>query len=105
MIGLHGSFFGAGDGPVSVTTIDAFRNFGRNVAIKIDVEGGKIEVLRGACQTIRSAAACVVAIEAHPRWQAGGPRSSECLLFLERSARFQFSVLKPERISPRIGPF
>jgi len=39
--GYTARFLVPGDGPVSVTTIDAFRNFGRNVAIKIDVEGGE----------------------------------------------------------------
>jgi len=86
-------FLVQGDGPVTVTTIDTFRNFGRNVAIKIDVEGGEIDVLRGAEETIRSARAVVIAIEAHP--QVAGRTGLDpvvCLRFLESIRSFQFSV-------------
>lgn len=82
-----------GDGPISVTTIDTYRQFGRSVAIKIDVEGGEIDVLHGASETIRSARACVVAIEAHPQVASRTGRDPvECLRFLESIRPFQFSV-------------
>jgi len=86
-------FLVPGDGPISVTTIDTFRNFGRSIAIKIDVEGGEMEVLRGASETIGSARSCVIAIEAHPQ-VAGrtGLDPVECLRFLESIRPFQFSV-------------
>jgi FkbM family methyltransferase len=86
-------FLVPGDGPISVTTIDSFGNFGKNVAIKIDVEGGEIDVLRGAGETIRSASACVIAMEAHPLVVGRTGRDPvECLRFLESIRPFQFSV-------------
>jgi FkbM family methyltransferase len=86
-------FLVPGGGPIRVTTIDSFRNFRRNVAIKIDVEGGEISVLRGARETIRSAGACVIAIEAHPLVaNRTGQDPVECLRFLESIRPFEFSV-------------
>ena len=86
-------FLVQGDGPISVTTIDAFRNFGRSIAIKVDVEGGEIDVLRGASETIRSARMAVIAIEAHPQVASRtGIDPVECLRFLESIRPFQFSV-------------
>jgi FkbM family methyltransferase len=86
-------FLVPGDGPISVTTIDTFRNFGRSVAIKIDVEGGEVNVLDGARETIRSARTCVIAIEAHPQVASRtGLDPVECLRFLESIRPFQFSV-------------
>jgi FkbM family methyltransferase len=86
-------FLVPGEGPIRVTTIDSFKKFGRNVAIKIDVEGGEIDVLRGACETIRSADACVIAIEAHPSVASRtGQDPVECLRFLQSIRPFQFSV-------------
>jgi FkbM family methyltransferase len=90
-------FLAPGDGPVSVTTIDSFSYFGRSVAIKIDVEGGEIDVLRGASETIRSAGACVIAIEAHPQVaERTGRDPVECLRFLESIRPFRFSVAETE---------
>lgn len=92
-------FLVPGDGPISVTTIDSFRNFGRSVAIKIDVEGGEMDVLRGAGETIRSAAACVIAIEAHPQVaRRTGLDPVECLRFLESIRPFQFTVAESGEI-------
>jgi FkbM family methyltransferase len=90
-------FLAPGDGPVSVTTIDSFSHFGRSVAIKIDVEGGEIDVLRGASETIRSAGGCVIAIEAHPQVaERTGRDPVECLRFLESIRPFRFSVAETE---------
>jgi FkbM family methyltransferase len=86
-------FLVPGDGPISVTTIDNYRHFGRSIAIKIDVEGGEIDVLQGAIETIRSARACVIAIEAHPQVASRTGRDPvECLRFIESIRPFQFSV-------------
>lgn len=91
--GYTARFLEPGDGPISVTTLDSFRQFGKSVAIKIDVEGGEIDVLRGASETIRSASACVIAIEAHPHVASRTGRDPvECLRFLESIRPFQFSV-------------
>src|SRR6202045_3160625 len=63
----HARFLVPGDGPLEVVTIDSLGVRGGNLAIKIDVEGGELEVLKGAAETISSARKCVIAIEAHPR--------------------------------------
>jgi FkbM family methyltransferase len=98
-------FLVPGDGPISVATIDTFRNFGRSIAIKIDVEGGEIDVLRGASETIRSAGTCVIAIEAHPQ-VAGrtGLDPVECLRYLESIRPFQFSVAETGESVSTDGP-
>ena len=62
----HARFLVPGDGPLEVVTIDSFGVRGGNVAIKIDVEGGELEVLKGAAETISSARKCVVTVEAQP---------------------------------------
>lgn len=86
-------FLRPGEGPINVTTVDSFKNFGGNVAIKIDVEGGEIEVLRGASETIRCASKCLIAIEAHPLVvERTGQDTVECLRFLESIRPFQFTV-------------
>jgi FkbM family methyltransferase len=86
-------FLVPGEGPISVTTVDSFGNFGRSIAIKLDVEGGEIAVLQGARETIRSASTCVIAIEAHPQVaKRTGRDPVECLRFLESIRPFQFSV-------------
>ena len=52
-----------------------------------------MDVLRGAGETIRSAGACVIAIEAHPLVASRtGLDPVECLRFLESIRPFEFSV-------------
>jgi len=86
-------FLVPGDGPIRVTTIDSFQIFGKSVAIKIDVEGGEMDVLKGASETIKSAAACVIAIEAHPQVASRTGRDPvDCLRFLETIRPFQSTV-------------
>src|ERR1700676_1871037 len=51
----HARFLVPGDGPLEVVTIDSYGVRGGDVAIKIDVEGGELEALKGAVETIRSA--------------------------------------------------
>lgn len=55
----------AADGDIEVQTLDALEVRGGSIAIKIDVEGGELAVLRGARETIRSAADLVIGMEAH----------------------------------------
>lgn len=98
-------FLVPGDGAIGVTTIDTFRHFGRGVAIKIDVEGGEIDVLRGASETIRSARSCVIAIEAHPQVAGRTGRDPvECLRFLQSIRPFQFSVAETGENVSTDGP-
>jgi FkbM family methyltransferase len=59
-------FLERSDSGISVTTIDSLRT-GGSVAIKIDVEGGELPVLKGAAQTIRTADKIVVSLEIHPK--------------------------------------
>ena len=62
----HARFLLPGNGPIEVTTIDSRNVRGGDVAIKLDVEGGELEALKGAVNTIVSARRCVVTVEAHP---------------------------------------
>lgn len=56
---------------------------GQPVALKIDVEGGELAVLRGAAQTLANASAWVVAFEAHRDVvRRTGIDPCECIRFL-----------------------
>ena len=84
----------APDGPISVTTIDTLAQpISGNVAIKIDVEGGELSVLRGAMRTICNAPNAVVAFEAHPAVAARtGGDPVDCLRLLSSFRPFRFTV-------------
>jgi FkbM family methyltransferase len=89
----HARFLVPGDGPLEVVTIDSFGVRGGNVAIKIDVEGGELEVLKGAAETISSARECVITVEANPRVAMRTKRDPvECLRFLQSLRLFSFVV-------------
>jgi FkbM family methyltransferase len=89
----HARFLVPGDGPLEVVTIDSFGVRGGNVAIKIDVEGGELEVLKGAVETISSARECVITVEANPRVAMRTKRDPvECLRFLQSLRLFSFVV-------------
>jgi FkbM family methyltransferase len=86
-------FLVPGDGPIEVTTVDGCGVRGGDVAIKIDVEGGELEVLHGAKETIGAARACAVSLEAHPLVAARtGCDPVECLRFLKSIRPFSFFV-------------
>jgi FkbM family methyltransferase len=86
-------FLVPGDGEIDVTTIDAFGVRGGAVALKIDVEGGELEVLRGAVETIKTSENCVITIEAHPIVkQRNGRDPVECLRLLESIRPFSFTI-------------
>ena len=86
-------FLVPGDGPIEVTTIDAVGIRGPAVALKIDVEGKELEVLKGAVETIRASKGCVIAIEAHPLVTRRIDRDpNECLRLLESIRPFQFTL-------------
>lgn len=98
-------FLMPGDGPVEVTTVDACDLRGGDLAIKIDVEGGELEVLHGAKETIAAARHCVVAIEAHPMVVARTGRDPvECLRFLESIRPFSFLVAETGARLSSSGP-
>jgi len=90
-------FLVPGDGPLEVVTIDSFGVRGGNVAIKMDVEGGELEVLKGAAETISSARKCVITVEAHPRVAKRTKRDPVlCLRFLRSLRPFCFAIAETE---------
>jgi FkbM family methyltransferase len=89
----HARYLVSGDGPLKVVTIDSFGVRSGNVAIKIDVEGGELEVLQGAAETISSARTCLVTLEANPRVASRTKRDPvECLRFLKFLRPFNFVI-------------
>jgi FkbM family methyltransferase len=89
----HARFLVPGDGPIEVITIDSMNVRGGDIAIKLDIEGGELEALKGAAKTIASARECVVAVEAHPVVaKRMGRDPVECLQFLESLRPFKFLV-------------
>jgi FkbM family methyltransferase len=78
---------------IPVVTIDSLNLSCGNLAIKIDVEGGELNVIRGAQETIRNAAECVLTLEVHPavcRRTGIGP--AESVWLLESIRPFRFTV-------------
>jgi FkbM family methyltransferase len=91
----HARFLVPGNGTVEVVTIDSLGVRGGNVAIKIDVEGGELEVLKGAAETISLARNCVITVEAHPQVARRTQRDPvECLRFLQSLRVFNFVVVE-----------
>jgi FkbM family methyltransferase len=87
----QGRFLVLGDGPIEVTTIDNMNVRGGDVAIKLDIEGGELEALQGAAETIRAADRCVVTVESHPKVARRiGRDPLACLQFLESIRPFRF---------------
>jgi len=54
-------------GPIDVTTLDALNLPPGDLVLKVDVEGGELEVIRGGLATLRRASRLTVVLEAHPR--------------------------------------
>jgi len=93
----HARFLVPGDGPLEVVTIDSYGVRGGDVAIKIDVEGGELEALKGAVETIRSARNCVITVEANPQVAIRTKRDPvECLRFLQSLRPFSFVIAETE---------
>lgn len=89
----HARFLISGDGPIEVTKIDSMNVRGGDVAIKLDIEGGELEALKGAAETVTSAHECVITLEAHPMVASRtGFDPVECLRFLESLRPFQFII-------------
>jgi FkbM family methyltransferase len=93
----HARFLAPGDGPLDVITVDSIGVRGGDVAIKIDVEGGELDVLKGAAETIASARKCVITVEANPRVAMRTKRDPvECLRFLQSLRPFSFVIAETE---------
>jgi FkbM family methyltransferase len=89
----HARFLVPGDGSLEIVTLDSLGVRGGDVAIKIDVEGGELDVLKGAVETIKSARKCVISVEAHPRVARRTKRDPiECLRFLQSLRPFDFVI-------------
>ena len=89
----HARYLVGGDGEISVTMIDIANVRGGDIAIKIDVEGGELNVIEGAKQTIAAADNCLIAFEAHPNVSRRTGRDPlDCLKFLESIRPFTFSI-------------
>jgi FkbM family methyltransferase len=100
----HARFLVPGGGDIPVTTIDG-ANVQGNIAIKIDVEGGELNVIEGAQRTIATAPRCVVAFEAHPNVSRRiGRDPVECLKLLESIRPFNFVVAETGRAPSTLHP-
>src|SRR6266481_147270 len=89
----HARFLVPGEGPFEVTTIDSFNVRTGDVAIKLDIEGGELDALKGATQTIAAARQCVVTVEANPAVAKRiGCDPVASLRFLESVRPFHFVV-------------
>ena len=78
--------------------LDSFRAFGGNIAIKIDVEGGELDVICGAVETIHRASECVLTLEAHPSvCERTRRRPNDCMTFLASIRPFRFLVAETGR--------
>jgi FkbM family methyltransferase len=101
----HARFLVPGDGPLEVVTIDSLGVRGCDVAIKIDVEGSELEVLKGAAQTIASARKCVITVEANPRVAMRTKRDPvECLRFLQSLRPFSFLIAETQESPATSSP-
>lgn len=100
----HARFLQPGDGPISVTKIDAL-NIRGDIAVKIDIEGGELEALQGAKDTIVAARRCVIAFEAHPMVSKRiGRDPVECLRLLASLRPFRFLVSETGTSPPLSEP-
>jgi FkbM family methyltransferase len=101
----HSRFLSADEqGELEVVRIDDLGIApGEPVALKIDVEGGELAVLRGARQTLSNASAWVVALEAHRDvFRRTGIDPCECVRFLAGIGNVQASVA--EHTSIKLDP-
>jgi FkbM family methyltransferase len=89
----HARFLAPAQNGIPVITIDSLNEFGGNVAIKIDVEGGELNVIRGARKTIAQATGCVLTLEVHPTvYMRTGVGPAVSMVFLESIRPFRFMV-------------
>lgn len=101
----HARFLVPGEGALEVTKVDQLNVREGDVAIKMDIEGGELEALQGAKETITSARECVVALEASPAVaKRTGRDPVECLRFLQSLRPFRFVVAENGRSPSTSAP-
>jgi FkbM family methyltransferase len=89
----HASFVSPGAGDIKIRTIDSLGCTGGDVVLKVDVEGGELEVLEGARRTIAEARRAAVLFEAHPRvTRRTGRDPHVCSRFLLDIRPFEFMI-------------
>lgn len=93
----HGAHLAAATGAgieTEVETIDGIAGHDSGpIALKIDVEGEELNVLRGAAKTLARAAAFVVQLEAHPEVASrSGVEPGECLRLLRSLGATMFAA-------------
>jgi FkbM family methyltransferase len=81
------------EGGFPVATIDSLSLHPSALLIKIDVEGGEIDVVRGGINTIKSAQSVIISVEGHPKVFARTKIDPICVLQEIASVRpFGFTV-------------
>lgn len=101
----HARYLVPGSGGIQVTTLDSFGFRGGDIAIKLDIEGGELEALKGAAQTIAEARECVIAMEASPAVATRTGRDPvECLRYLRTLRDFQFVVAETGEVPSTSQP-
>jgi FkbM family methyltransferase len=101
----HARFLVPGDGPLEVITVDSLKVRGGDIAIKLDIEGGELEALEGAVETIAAAHQCVIAVEASPAVAKRTRRDPvECLRFLTSVRPFHFLVAETRESPTTANP-
>jgi FkbM family methyltransferase len=94
----HARYLAQAQSGIPVVTLDSFGVFGGDIAIKIDVEGGELAVLRGALETISQASHCVLTLEVHPKvCDRTGVSPSACMKFLTSIRPFRFLIAETKR--------
>ena len=89
----HARYLVPGEGLIEVIKIDSLNVRGGDIAIKVDIEGGELDALKGAAETIAAARRCVVGFEANPNVvKRIGRDPVECIKFLESIRPFTFVV-------------
>jgi FkbM family methyltransferase len=85
-------------GSIPVTRIDDLGLGDGALALKIDVEGGELAVLKGASDAIRRARSVAIAFEAHPQViERTGVDVIQCLEFLNQLRPFRSQVAETGR--------
>jgi FkbM family methyltransferase len=91
----------APEGDIPVRTIDSFNiDLPGGLLLKIDVEGGELNVIRGAVETLRRAPEFTIVFEAHPgAIRRSGVDSMECIRAIHAIRKCRFYICEDHTIS------